>query len=65
MSPAKQEVGPNSTFVFNVDFAPYEVDSYFFQIVQCFVTLKNGNHSRMKELASATMGVTHMGGSIT
>jgi len=51
--------------VFNVDFAPYEVDSYFFQIVQCFVTLKNGNHSRMKELASATMGVTHMGGSIT
>lgn len=30
--PAKQEIGPNSTFAFNVDFAPYEPDSYFFQM---------------------------------
>ena len=65
VSPAKQEVGPNSTFVFNVDFAPYEVDSYFFQIAQCFITLKNGNHSKMKELASATISAANMGGSIT
>ena len=28
--PAQQEVAPNSNFVFNVDFAPYEPDSYFF-----------------------------------
>lgn len=30
--PAQAEVGPNSNFIFNVDFAPYEPDSYFFQI---------------------------------
>lgn len=46
--PAQQEVGPNSTFVFNVEFSPYEPDSYFFQIAQCFVTLLNGNHQKMK-----------------
>ena len=28
--PAQQEISPNSTFAFNVDFAPYEPDSYFF-----------------------------------
>ena len=28
--PARQEVAPNSTFTFQVDFAPYEPDSYFF-----------------------------------
>ena len=55
--PAKQEVQANSTFIFNVDFAPYEPDSYFFQIAQCFITLKNGNHNRMKQMAgNATMG---------
>jgi hypothetical protein len=48
--PAQQEVGPNSTFIFNVDFAPYEPDSYFFQIAQCFITLQNGNHHKMKQL---------------
>lgn len=37
--PAQKEIGPNSVFVFNVDFAPYEPDSYFFQMAQCFVTL--------------------------
>ena len=46
--PAKQEVSANSTFVFQVDFAPYEPDSYFFQIAQCFISLQNGNHSKMK-----------------
>jgi len=55
--PAKQEVAANSNFIFNVDFAPYEPDSYFFQIAQCFITLKNGNHNRMKQFASdAPMG---------
>lgn len=28
--PAQKEVAPNSIFAFNVDFAPYEPDSYFF-----------------------------------
>jgi len=46
--PAQQEISPNSNFIFNVDFAPYEPDSYFFQIAQCFVTLQNGNHAKMK-----------------
>ena len=55
--PAQQEIGPNSTFVFSCDFAPYESDSYFFQIAQCFVTLRNGNHGKMKQLAATqTMG---------
>jgi|Transcript_39342 hypothetical protein len=49
--PAQKEIPANSTFVFNVDFAPYEPDSYFFQIAQCFVTLQNGNHDKMKQLA--------------
>lgn len=54
--PAQQDIAANSTFVFNVDFAPYEPDSYFFQIAQCFVTLQNGNHQKMKQLAQNTMG---------
>ena len=52
--PAKQEVSANSTFVFQVDFAPYEPDSYFFQIAQCFINLQNGNHSKMKQLVAST-----------
>jgi len=28
--PAQQEIPANSNFVFEVDFAPYEPDSYFF-----------------------------------
>ena len=59
--PAQQEVAPNSNFVFNVDFAPYEPDSYFFQIAQCFISLQNGNHNKMKQLAA---GNTMMGGSV-
>ena len=51
--PVQKEIGPNASFVFNVDFAPYEPDSYFFQIAQCFITLKNGNHARMKQLVSS------------
>ena len=48
--PAKQEIPANDNFVFGVDFAPYEPDSYFFQIAQCFITLQNGNHGKMKKL---------------
>ena len=48
--PAKQEIPTNDNFVFGVDFAPYEPDSYFFQIAQCFITLQNGNHGKMKKL---------------
>lgn len=58
--PAQQEISPNSNFIFNVDFAPYEPDSYFFQIAQCFISLQNGNHDKMKQLAAGNT----MGGSI-
>ena len=30
VTPEKQEVPANSTFIFNVEFAPYEASSYFF-----------------------------------
>lgn len=30
VSPAQQEIGAKSSFQFNVEFAPYEPDSYFF-----------------------------------
>ena len=43
VTPERQEIDANDTFVFNVDFAPFEPDSYFFQIAQCFLTLLNGN----------------------
>ena len=64
VTPAQQEIEANSEFVFNIDFAPYEPDSYFFQLAQCFVTLKNGNHGKMKQLVSAgaTMGASAVGG---
>jgi len=51
--PAQKEIPANSQFCFNCDFAPYEPDSYFFQIAQCFVTLLNGNHNKMKQLQPA------------
>jgi hypothetical protein len=35
--PEIQRVDANSTFTFNIDFAPYEPDQYFFQLAQCFV----------------------------
>jgi len=48
--PERQEVEANSTYSFNVDFAPYEPDSYFFQIAQCFMHLLNGNAFKTKKL---------------
>ena len=64
VTPAQQEIEANSEFVFNVDFAPFEPDSYFFQLAQCFVTLQNGNHGKMKQLvaAGATIGASAVGG---
>lgn len=43
VSPALAVIPPNSSFQFNVRFAPHIPDSYFFQIAQCFVHLMNGN----------------------
>jgi len=54
--PAEAEIAANSTAVFNVDFAPYESDSYFFQVAQCFVTLLNGRQFKTKKLVSAATG---------
>ena len=48
VTPAQIEVAPNSTQNFAVDFMPYEPDSYFFQIAQCFVHLLNGNEFKTK-----------------
>jgi hypothetical protein len=52
VSPECQEIPANSTFVFNVEFAPYESSSYFFQLAQCFVYLINGNSFKTKKLQS-------------
>ena len=54
VTPERKEVEGNSTFTFDVSFAPYEPDSYFFQIAQCFVHLLNGNAFKTKKL------LTHM-----
>ena len=54
--PTRQEIPANSTFTFNVDFGPYESDSYFFQIAQCFVQLLNGNHNKTKQLLASMDG---------
>ena len=32
ITPERQEIAANDSFSFNVDFCPYEPDSYFFQI---------------------------------
>ena len=51
VKPAQVEIEANTNFVFNVDFAPFEPDGYFFQIAQCFVHLINGNEFKTKTLA--------------
>ena len=51
--PERQEISANSTYIFNVDFAPYEPDSYFFQIAQCFMYLINGNQFKNKKLITS------------
>lgn len=52
--PAELEIEANSTGVFNVDFAPYEPDSYFFQVAQCFVHLLNGGQFKTKKLCQTS-----------
>ena len=49
--PASFEIPAQSSAVFNVDFAPYEPDSYFFQVAQAFVTLLNGRQHKTKKLS--------------
>lgn len=51
VKPAQVEISANTNYVFNVDFAPFEPDGYFFQMAQCFVNLMNGNEFRTKTLA--------------
>lgn len=55
VSPAQCEVAANGQATFNVDFAPYEPDSYFFQLAQCYVHLLNGNQFKTKQLLSDTV----------
>lgn len=62
--PAQKEIAANSTFIFNCDFAPFEVDSYFFQVAQCFITLENGNHGKMKRLAAQANMAQSQGGNL-
>ena len=52
------EINPDDTATFNVDFAPYEPDSYFFQIGQCFINLLNGNDGKNKKLTMNSLGGT-------
>jgi hypothetical protein len=60
VTPATQEIAAQSSAQFNVDFGPYEPDSYFFQIAQCFVHLLNGNEFKTKQLLADTLGATTM-----
>ena len=55
VQPATLEIPAKSSAQFNVDFAPYEPDSYFFQIAQCFVHLLNGNEFKTKVLLSENL----------
>jgi len=43
VNPVCAEIPAGENRVFDAEFAPYEPDSYFFQIAQCFISLKNGN----------------------
>lgn len=53
ITPERQEIAANDSFAFNVDFCPYEPDSYFFQIAQCFLHLLNGNQFKQKKLMTS------------
>lgn len=48
--PENAKIEANSQMTFNVEFAPFEPDQYFFQVAQCFVTLQNGAISKNKRL---------------
>ncbi len=57
VSPAQAVIQSNSSLNFNVRFGPYEPDSYFFQIAQCFVQLINGAQNKTKKMALAASGM--------
>lgn len=48
--PETATIDPNSNMSFQVEFAPYEPDQYFFQSAQCFVSLNNGGTSKNKRI---------------
>ena len=54
VTPAESEIPAETTMMYDVEFAPYESDSYFFQIGQCYVTMLNGNTDHVKKLAVET-----------
>ena len=55
VSPAQTVIPANSSFQFNVRFAPHVPDSYFFQIAQCFIQLVNGCGTKTKRMAAGTL----------
>jgi hypothetical protein len=48
--PETATVPAQGSFSFQVEFAPYEPDQYFFQIAQCFVQMNNGGLSKNKRI---------------
>lgn len=54
VTPAECEIPAKGNAVFSVDFAPFESDSYFFQVAQCFVHLLNGRQFKTKKLMAST-----------
>ena len=54
--PSEAVIPPHETVDFEVKFAPYEPDSYFFQEAQCFIQLLNGMQNKVKKLTMAGTG---------
>jgi len=48
--PENAKVEADSQMDFDVEFAPYEPDQYFFQVAQCFIQPNNGALSKNKRL---------------
>ena len=48
--PETAKIEANSSMNFNVEFAPYIPDQYFFQTAQCFITMNNGGISKNKRI---------------
>jgi hypothetical protein len=51
VTPAESEIPAETTMMYEVEFAPFEIDSYFFQIGQAYITMLNGNTDNVKKLA--------------
>ena len=48
--PTNAKIEAGCQMIFQVEFAPFEPDQYFFQVAQAFVTLHNGAISKNKRL---------------